>query len=371
MLFSVCLILSFWLFGFYFLWRVPRLESSSEKKINADHLSIIIPARNEEKNLKRLLKSLTRQSVKAGEIIVVDDHSEDATSDIAIEEGSLLIHSKPLPEGWVGKPWACWQGALQTKGEILLFLDADTRLESDGIHRLLSTFYQNQRGGLLSVQPYHQMKKWYERLAAFFNIITVSGMNAFTLLGDRIKPIGAFGPCNVCLKTDYFNIGGHEMVRGDILESLGLGRAFIDKGLPVHCYGGLDAISFRMYPEGFNSLVEGFSKGFGLGAKATTVMGQILIFCWVYAGVHLTRILIQMAVAGDIKGLIIFGTLNILFILQIHWMLKRIGNFKLITALFFQIPLIFFIVVFLISMFKIFILKRATWKGRALLTKKG
>ena len=108
-LFSVCLIFTFWLFGFYFLWRVPRLESSSEKKINADHLSIIIPARNEEKNLKRLIESLTRQSVKAGEIIVIDDHSEDATSDIAIEAGSLLIRSKPLPEGWVGKPWACWQ----------------------------------------------------------------------------------------------------------------------------------------------------------------------------------------------------------------------------------------------------------------------
>ena len=277
-LFSVCLIFTFWLFGFYFLWRVPRLESSSEKKINADHLSIIIPARNEEKNLKRLLESLTRQSVKAGEIIVIDDHSEDATSDIAIEAGSLLIRSKPLPEGWVGKPWACWQGALQAKGEILLFLDADTYLESDGIHRLLLNFYQKQRGGLLSVQPYHQMKKWYERLAAFFNIITVSGMNAFTLLGGRIKPIGAFGPCNICLKKDYFNIGGHEMVRGDILESIGLGKAFIEKGLPVHCYGGLDAISFRMYPEGFNSLLEGFSKGFGLGAKATTVMGQIFIF---------------------------------------------------------------------------------------------
>lgn len=371
MLFSVCLILFFWLFGFYFLWRVPRLESSSEKKIKAHHLSIIIPARNEEKNLKRLLKSLNRQSVRAGEIIVVDDHSEDTTSDIAIEAGSLLIHSEPLPEGWIGKTWACWQGALQAKGEILLFLDADTRLETDGIHRLLSTFHQNQRGGLLSVQPYHRMEKWYERLAAFFNIITVSGMNAFTLLGDRIKPIGAFGPCNICLKKDYFNIGGHEIVRGDILESLGLGQAFIGKGLPVHCYGGKDIISFRMYPEGFKSLVEGFSKGFGLGAKATTVIGQILIFCWIYAGIHLTRLLTQMAIAGDIDGLIVYSTLNILFILQIHWMLKRIGNFKLITALFFQIPLIFFIVVFIISMFKTFILKRATWKGRALPTKKG
>ncbi|MFO7962603.1 MAG: glycosyltransferase family 2 protein [Desulfobacterales bacterium] len=369
MSFSVVLILVFWLFGFYFLWRVPFLESEPGRGIHGDYLSIIIPARNEAENLKYLLKSLDGQRVRAGEIIVVDDHSEDGTSDVAGEAGCVVLHSEPLPERWIGKPWACWQGARRSKGSILLFLDADTRVEPNGIYKLLAAYYRH--GGLLSVQPYHKMEKGYERLAAFFNIITMAGMNAFTPLQKRLKPMGAFGPCNMCGKEAYFRTGGHKTVQGDILESVGLGRAFLNHGLPVRCYGGKEAVTFRMYPDGLRSLVEGFSKGFGLGAKATTTAGQVLIFGWIYAQVHLTRHLLNAAMGGNVEGVTIFAGLNILYILQIHWMLHRIGNFRWITALFFQVPLLFFIGVFCVSLVKTFVLRKATWKGRSLKTKRG
>jgi hypothetical protein len=102
------------------------------------------------------------------------------------------------------------------------------------------------------------MEKAYERLAAVFNIIVLVGANAFSLGGSKRKPFGAFGPCYICLREDYFSMGGHQAVRRDILESLGLGKEFLKNGLPVHCYGGRGSISFRMYPEGVKSLVEGF-----------------------------------------------------------------------------------------------------------------
>ncbi len=367
--FSVYLVFFFWLLGFYFLWKIPRLESSPDQKVSASSLSVIIPARNEAKNLGILLNSINVQSTRPAEIIVVDDHSDDATADIAAAAGCVVMRSKPLPIGWAGKPWACWQGALRSKGTILLFLDSDTCVQPDGLHAILATYRKKGGCGLLSIQPFHYMEKWYEQLAAVFNIVTIAGMNAFTLLGNRLKPIGAFGPCNLCLKEEYFNVGGHEIVRGDILESLGLGRAFLEANLPVNCYGGKGVISFRMYPDGFKSLTEGFSKGFGTGAKATSVAGQICIFCWIFGGVHLIRHLLQATIQGSTNNLVVFGALNILYILQVHWMLRRIGTFKLITALLYPVPLVFFITVFCISIFKIFILRKTNWKGRTLKTK--
>lgn len=367
--FSAYLVFFFWLLGFYFLWRIPGLKSGRKPSMDASDLSVIIPARNEAKTLGTLLGSLKNQKAQSFEVIVVDDHSKDRTPDIASAANCTVLTSEPLPEGWAGKPWACWQGALQAKGNILLFLDADTRLEPDGIEKLLGTYHK--KGGLLSVQPFHHMEKWSEQLAAFFNMITLAGMNAFTLLGNRLKPIGAFGPCNMCRKADYFHVGGHRIVRQGILESLGLGRAFLNAGLPVHCYGGRGVISFRMYPEGLPSLFEGFSKGFGIGARATTVIGQVLIFCWIFGAAHLTRHIIQALLGGDGVERAVYAALNMFYVFQVYWMLRRIGNFKFITALFFQIPLIFFISVFCISLFKTFILRRTSWKGRTVTTKTG
>ena len=97
-----------------------------------------------------------------------------------------MLRGEALPEGWAGKPWACWQGAQQAGGDLLLFLDADTWLEPDGLERLVQEYLA--QGGLLSVQPFHRVRQLYEELSAFFNIVQIAGMNAFTPLGDRLAP---------------------------------------------------------------------------------------------------------------------------------------------------------------------------------------
>ena len=90
---------------------------------------MIIPARNEAHNLPRLLESLASQSVQPREVIVVDDGSTDDTAEIARRHGAEVLVSKPLPEGWRGKPWACHQGAEAASGDLLCFVDADTCFE--------------------------------------------------------------------------------------------------------------------------------------------------------------------------------------------------------------------------------------------------
>ena len=191
-------------------------------------------------------------------------------------------------------------------------------------------------------------------------------MPSFMPLKPKVKPIGAFGPCNICSRSDYFKVGGHQVVRQDIVESIGFGLAFLKSNLPVSCYGGIGAVSFRMYPHGIRLMVEGFAKSFGSGAMSTTFISRVIIFCWVFACVHLTIHLIQSAVHMYLPILLLHCLFDVLFVFQIHWMLKRIGNFKFISALFFQIPLFFFIAVFILSVFNTFILKRTQWKGRNL-----
>jgi len=363
------LLFFFWFLGFIFLWKIPSLKKWNKLNSVSYKISIIIPARNEEKALGQLLHSIDQQPLKPHEIIVMDDQSEDATAEVARRAGCIVMTSKDLPEGWTGKPWACWQGAQRATGDIFLFLDADTFLEPGGLSKIVSTYLE--KGGLLSIQPFHKMKKRYERLSAIFNIISLAGMNAFTPFGPKLKPIGAFGPCMICSREDYFMVGGHEKARGEVLESVAIGREFLKTHRNVHCYGGKETISFRMYPDGLRSLVEGFGKGFGTGASAMSVASLLMMVAWVFGGVSVTRHLIQSAILGDPIELLVCLALNVLYIFQIQWMLFRIGNFGFLTALLFQIPLIFFVIVFAYSILRIFLVRKVRWKGRDVRTAKG
>ena len=351
-----------WLLGFSFLWKINRIKTMPAPKTNSPPVSIIIPARNEEDNLKGLLGSLQGQLPADGEIIVADDHSQDATARVARQYGARVISSAELPDGWVGKTWACWQGAREAKGEVFVFLDADTFLEPTGLAKLLAGF--SEREAFLSIQPYHQMQKPYEQLSAYFNIIALAGSNAFTILGSRIKPLGGFGPCLVCRRTDYFNIGGHQKVPGEILENLALGKAFRRAGLEVRCFGGKGILHFRMYPQGFKAMADGFIKSFAVGSRAIPLISLILISAWVSGGMAVTRHLIQSFINFDAVELTPWVLLDLMYAGQLYGMLFRIGNFNWFTGLFFQIPLLFFIVLFAISSLKTFILKKVTWKGR-------
>jgi 4,4'-diaponeurosporenoate glycosyltransferase len=361
------MIFVFWLFGFFFFWKItlPNKHDHS-KKVQLPEISVIIPARNESENLRSLLTSLKNQQVLFKEIIVVDDHSEDNTKDIARELGVHVLSSKTLPDGWSGKPWACWQGAKDSTGEVFVFLDADTYLEKDAIKSIIRTYIR--LGGLVSVQPYHRMKRLYEQLSAYFNIITMAGMNAFNLFRSSSRVTGAFGPCIVCSREDYFSIGGHEKVKGAVLENLSLGKEFLNAGKQVHCFGGKGFISFRMYPKGPGSIVEGFGKGFAIGAHAIHIPSLILIVCWITGGVSLTRHFVQSVIVGSNPSIFIWIFFYFLFALQLYWMLSRIGTYRWYTALFFPIPLVFFVIVFFRSCITTFIMRKVRWKGRMIET---
>jgi len=247
-------------------------------------------------------------------------------------------------------------------GELIIFLDADTVLEDGGLDRITHSYLETD--GVLSIQPYHKMRKLYEQLSAFFNIVLMAGMGSFTILGKIMKPIGLFGPVIALDKKRYAQSSGFERVKGEILEDLAFGSEFKKRGVELHCFGGRHTVSFRMYPEGISQLINGWSKGFAMGAVKTSIPVLIMIIAWITGAFGTTRHLIQAAVITDMSAITLWGLLYIAFAGQIYWMLYRIGNFKFYTALLFPIPLIFFVIVFVYSFLIIFIRRNVRWKGR-------
>ena len=228
----------------------------------------MIPARNEERSLPILLGSLSAHSSCApDEIIVVDDCSDDATAETARGRGARVIRISERPEGWMGKPWACWRGAAAARGDTLVFLDADTRLEDGGFGRILGEY--SASGSVLSVAPYHQIMRPGEALSLFFNIVTMAATGAFTAWRKGPRAAMLFGPCIVIGRATYDDIGGHAAVKDEVVEDVMLGRKLRSGGRALSYLGGKGSIRFRMYPGGLKALADGWTRGIARGAVDT------------------------------------------------------------------------------------------------------
>jgi 4,4'-diaponeurosporenoate glycosyltransferase len=333
--------LALWSVGFLLLGRLrpcPRASVPGPPR----SVSVIIPARNEEHNLPTLLRSLTSQPVNPHEIIAVDDGSTDRTAELARQLGATVITSKPLPEGWRGKTWACHQGAQAARGELLLFLDADTWFEPDGLGKTISAY----DGGAFSIGPYHAVRRLYEQLSLFFNL----NMIVATV------PRGLFGQMLLVDRESYRRVGGHEIVQGRILENSWLAERFRAAGIPVRSATGKGLLSFRMYPNGLRELMEGWTKGFASGAGQTPRATMLLIVAWI---VGLMLAPVGALATGD---WVWWGVVYLLCAVQVAWLSRRVGAFRWSSAALYPLPLIFFFAVFAWSVARSG--KRVRWKGR-------
>ena len=351
-----------WLLGFVFLFHIALCRRTGDGRVSYPPTSVVIPARNEEPSLPRLLASLRQQTHPPDEVIVVDDESQDGTREIAVRAGVRVVDSLPLPEGWTGKSWACHQGAEVATGEILIFLDADTVLETDGLRSILDTYLE--REGALSIQPYHRTKKLYEELSAYFNLVMMGAIDAFTVFGGLLKPTALFGPVLVLSREHYRRSGGHEEVKGKILEDVAIAKELRKRGVPLRCYGGKGTVSFRMYPQGLRQLVDGWSKGFAMGAVQVAIPSLAMVVAWIVGSIGTVRYLVQSSAGADTIAIGAWGALYLGYAAQTYWMLFRIGSFRPYTALLYPIPLLFFILVFARSLVLVFLLRRVSWKER-------
>jgi len=233
-------------------------------------VSILIPARNEEHRLGPCLDSLLAQSYPNLEWIVIDDHSTDATADLVrsrmtTEPRLHVTASAPLPKGWTGKAWACWQLSQKAQGEFLLFTDADTQHEPNSINDAVALL-QKRKGGLLSLWPRQIAKTWSEILILpFVHVLILFYLPHWMPQRIRSRSLGvANGQFMLFSRKGYDAIGGHEKVQSHLVEDVALGRAIKVSGHRLINADGSRHVSCRMY-ENFAEVWEGFTKNLRAG----------------------------------------------------------------------------------------------------------
>jgi 4,4'-diaponeurosporenoate glycosyltransferase len=347
-----------WLAGWATLARIKTCRPTTHGSPRSiEKLSVIIPARNEEKNLPRLLRSLQSQLMPPDEIIVVDDASTDHTAAVARGLGASVVSPLPLPDGWRGKTWACQHGAEQAQGAWLLFLDADTWLEPGGLAAIHAE-HSAVGGGVMSVAPLHCVETLHEQFSAFFNLVMLAGTGAFTVLGDRLAPRGLLGQFLLIEKAAYQRVGGHASVKQQILENFWLAERLRTAGVPLHCRGGRNVISFRMYPLGWREMMNGWIKGFAAGAGKTPLPLLLLVIGWMSG---LIMAAANLLLAKDVPVcLLVYGA----YVAQVAWLLRRAGTFHWSTAWLYPAPLVFYFFIFARSVWRAIRRQPVDWKGR-------
>jgi 4,4'-diaponeurosporenoate glycosyltransferase len=319
-------------------------------------VTIIIPARNEAQRLPGLLGPLTDGLPMEAQVIVVDDHSTDGTGEVAGRYPRVRVLSAPdLPAGWTGKQWACYTGARAAPAGDLVFLDADVELRPEALARALAM--RRERGGLVSVWPYHRVVRPYEHFCALFNVTAFMGVGAGSIFPPR-NLREATGPMIVTNTVDYARVGGHEAVKEDVVEDLRLGRRFAEAGLPVAVLGGGEDVSFRMYGEGLLSLVRGCSRNLGRGTFVLSPIRIAGIVAWITCAFGS---FLWASGPGRWPGLV----LMVLFALQMGVQFRQMGSFGWVDAFLYPVHLVAFTSMFLLGIFNVRISRRVHWRGRS------
>jgi 4,4'-diaponeurosporenoate glycosyltransferase len=341
--------------GFLLMFRVPLCPPATYRADS--QFSIIIPARNEEENIAVLLESIARGSLQPSEVIVVDDDSTDRTSEVAQRWGARVIPSEDLPRDWTGKTWACHQGALAARSNAFIFLDADTRLEMDGLERIVAfSLEQGAENAAFSVLPYHLTQKPYEEFSLFFHLLMAMGTSGF---GALSKPC-LFGQSLLISRKLYHRGGGHRVVREQILENFMLSSHIYAAGARCVTRGGRGALNIRMFPHGFAELCESWSKGFADGAAATDPVVLAVSICWLAAAL-LSFLLLLLSITSAYAYPV---ALYLCFVLQLIYFSRQIGSYRFVTCLLYPVPLIFYFAIFTQSVYSRLIKRTVVWRGR-------
>ena len=302
-----------------------------------------------------LLRTLVRKRQHHGEVVAA----------LAAAGGARVVAAPPLPDGWAGKPWACHVGARQATGDVLVFLDADVVLGTDGLDRIVASWQRSTPDGLLSVQPFHTTLQAHEQLSAYPNLISMMASGAFAA-GQRTWAPVAFGPCMVTSADAYRQVGGHEVVADEIIEDVHLARAYGAAGRPVAILAGGSAASFRMYPGGLRQLVDGWTKNLAGGPRLMSLVPMVGSVAWVLASIVIASDLVRAlasAVGGELRWVPVAAWA--VAAAQLTVLLRRIGRFAWWAGPAFPVLLAGFVALFVRSGIQRALRRSVRWRGRS------
>lgn len=329
--------------------------------VEGPRLSVIVPARNEERSIARTVRALLAQTYRDLEIIVVDDRSSDSTGrllqEIAFGDPRLIVISgEEPPAGWLGKPWALHQGSLRASGELLLFVDADIHYQPAAVAAAVAEL-QHCRAEMLALFPHVEMRGFWENVAMpQLSVVVFTFLPAFLsnrMMNPRMAIGGGSG--NLVRRDAYDKAGGHEALRSAVVDDVGLARLFRSRGFRTQTVLAGDFVSVRMY-EGGREIVEGFTKNMfaALGRSyfvtITLAILGVLFHVWPYVA----------AILGDplAVGTVVLITLSRLLVFA------RL-RYSLVAALFAHpLMVLVFTWISLRSMWLTGVKRQLTWRGR-------
>ncbi len=271
----------FWLVTAFRVWRKRaaatwRIGPDSPGPGAPVSVSIVIPARNEVDNIEGCVQAALAQDLDDLQVVVLDDGSTDGTSDIlarlAEQAGDRLVVLKggdqPLPDGWLGKPWACQRAAQAATGDWLLFIDADVRLHPHAAAAAVAWGMDHDLGMISGLGHLDTQSFWEKVMQPVVGALIMAG-NDLDVVNDperrSDRPL-ANGQFILLRRTAWDAVGGHAAVKGAVLDDVGMATAVVGAGLPYNVLMMRELFYCRMY-DSLGALWEGWTKNLFTGLR--------------------------------------------------------------------------------------------------------
>lgn len=328
-------------------------------------VSMMIPLRNEEENVKGLIASLKRLSYENIEILLLDDQSDDDTyallkKEIGVDSRFKILSGAPLPSGWNGKVHACHQLSLRANGEYYLFLDADARVAPQVIEKTLLTM-KKHKAAMLSGFPHYPNRHFLSFMLVPLQHMVVQLHLPLMIANYTTRP-SFTAACGIfiCIeKNAYHQIGGHESVRNSLVEDVHIAREVKKHGLHMILVNITPSVLSYMY-DSSRETWEGFKKNIysGLGRSFLMVIFLVILYSVLFLLPFLYAIL--ACISGDIAFLLPY-LLTVTFKMYVDC---RTGH-PLWLSFFLPISILLMIALMVVSMMVHLKGKTYQWKGRS------
>ena len=249
-------------------------------------ISVIIPARNERRNIEASVRAALGGNYPNLEVVVVDDRSSDGTGDvartIAREDPRVrVIETSPLPDGWFGKPWACALGAHAARGDIFCFTDADAQ-HGPHLTSRAARAMADRSLDMLTVAGHQELGTFWENVVqphVFWMLASRYGGTESINDSRQTKDKIANGQCIFVRRSAYESIGGHQAVHDQVAEDVALAQRLFAAGQKTAVIMGAAELSTRMYTS-LAEIMAGWRKNVFAGGREAMPWGRVgqLIF---------------------------------------------------------------------------------------------
>lgn len=354
-------------FGVFFINAMIYRRTRPVAESRREAVSVLIPARNEADKIATAVGAALASEQADVEVIVLDDNSTDETAAIVEtiagrDDRVRLISGQPLPAGWCGKQFACWQLAGEAKHELLLFLDADVTIAPDAIARTTGELGRRELA-LLSGVPRQIISGRSDGLLIPLIHFVLLGFLPLWMNRKRDKESMAAGCGQFFLtrKDAYLRVGGHEAIRASMHDGLKLPRAYRRVGETTDVLDLTDIVTCRMYEDAWD-VWSGLSKNAveGIAAPTRIVPFSILLF----GGHVLPFVLLPTAAMAQSDLSVAFSASAVALSLVVR--LYAAGRFRqpLWSALFHPIGVFAFLGIQWWALVRHLTGHRPTWRGR-------